>query len=1367
MKKIEFAKSKIISMLVLLTVVLCVTLSGATFITTLAAFSFAVNVQPFTSKKYEYNWTDDESVVHSEEVYFDCYPIIGGYSGSHTGVAVAWHNEDDGTKYDTPDYLKIPTTLYDSNNTLYDVVAIYKAGFRYCDFSSISLPKEIKQIGEEAFAYCMKLTSFALPYGCEKISPSMLMDCRGLEEFSYQTSEGEPTTANSKVTHVGDHAFINCVKLKAFNCPSTLIYVGDSAFNNCIKITTIFFPKTTAITPADVPAGERITLGNYAFAQCDSLTMVYFDVNMWKVGQHVFNRCNLQKLNINYTGSTTDFENPEIMGDVDPDWRDRYTATGNDEQFNFIGGRGKFDYDHTDACPGLYFTIDSNIDDLMLDQSTLQAASNSWQAKIFRVLGNSSLAGTTDYQIDRNDKLVDFKDANQNVVKKYATIIQFEKPDPTDFDESITNPYYSDGALTIPDTVKADDGNVYPVRVIDSNVFTDLTELTSVSFSQYLVQIRHHAFLGCDNISNLSFSRCRDLLEISYEVFHKKTGDHSGKNVALKSLQLPDCLKYIGASAFYNFTKVTSFHLSTKTVFIAQSAFENLGSEIGVAGTVDLVLPNTLRDGPVDQAGNSGGKPGAYGFKIWRYDTYANNWDECIQVMAFKNAKCLKTVTVESIPTDSPLWSIVYKGNNTNGYPNPKDHNTLKPYRIGLQVSAFEGCSSLVRFEANKMLYVIGKDAFKGCSSLKEMFLCTFGAKDTNVNNGCAWGFSGTGVSSNSENSIFGTDSVFTDLIVYIDDPAGPPKGNKTVANKTKWNSVSSTYPNELSTSSVALVPSYDGVVRDEVKYYDLTSNATTKPYIDTTDFSSACVAFIKKTDNYTITRCYCGSADISTIDMAAFEEASKIKTIGSGSFGQMSTGYLPSRSIILPDSVTTIGDRAFYRACSTETNNRGMQTITYKVNGTAQSIENKNYCILPPSVTSIGRLAFYNNCFDVVQIKGDLAYLGNTAFGVNPINNTSRATISSIALGTTENTFTVSATNGGLYYNKEAASKTLIYQPASFDDDNDNTDDNELRIDDDTYAVGARACANTTYTSVSFPNSVSTIYGGAFTKCLSLSSVSFGNNPGLKYIGACAYAPEDTEVWNGSNCDAASEMNDITGQKTITFEDYYGAFKNDTALTDFNFTELNSSLKKIGYGAFEGCTNLKNMVGSQKYTYYKWNSNDSTLTVDKIGDDNSEEISSKILDLSGCENLRAIGYKSFKNCSSIKYIHLPDNYDTTAGTALYLGSSEPESGRTATGSDESVFNGMSSCRILVGEKSATANISHSQSNSARYPSQTFDGSNRIAYFHAESSSDIYSSGEAKYWYELSPDNGVRRFVLLDSKADAQNFFSNPDNLNK
>lgn len=1373
-------KPHILRFLPLMILVFALSLSGTGIISAFAALVYPENANSFVSEAYEYSWTDDEDEVHDEEVTFDCYPISSGYSGEHPGVAVAWHDEtEDPLTHNTPDQLEIPTTLVDANDAVYDVVAIYKAGFRYCDFSKVSIPNTVQEIGEEAFAYCLNLTEFSLPFACRVISPSMLMDCRNLETFSYRDSEGADTTDNLLVTTVGDHAFANCLKLKGFTCPTSLVKIGDSAFQNCQSIVSLFFPKTTYASAAAVPSANRIIVGNYAFAECIALTMVFFDVNLWSFGEYCFAKCNLMKLTLNYTGSAESFEDPSVMQDVDPHWRDRYTALGNLEKFNFVGSRGKLDFDKTKAYPGLYFTIDDDYRTLTLDQSTRQ----DWQARIFRVLGNNSLNGTTEYYIDRNDAS-DFTFSNDTgPTTKYATIIQFIPPESTDFPAGTSNPYYSNGALRIPDTVTAEDGNEYPVRVIDSNVFKDHAELTSLKFGYHLMQIRHHAFLGCTNITSIDFTQCHDLIEVSYEVFHVGSGDNEASYQAYKltnpnvtSLRLPNCLKYIGPAAFCGFTKVNDFHLSLSTVFIAESAFEDLGKDIDGVGTVDMVLPNTLRDGPVDQA-----PKGGYGFKIYRYSSN-NVWDETIQQKAFKGAKCLRSVKMQDIPEDSGLMTKVNSIIN-NGQALDKRHDALSPYRMGLQINAFENCTSLVRFEANQMLYTIGKDSFKGCTALKEMFLTTFGSKVIKFNNGCPWGFDGNGIAANKESSIFGTNTVFTDLVVYIDDPNGAPHGNESQANGTKWNAVAATYPNEFSTSSIALVPYYSGITRDHVKYYDLSSNAATTPIIDSTNFTSPSVAFIEKDtndddvmDEYIITRCYCGGADISIVDMSKFSNASLISTIGSGSFGQMD-GYLPGRTIVLPSSVTTIEDRAFYRACGSATNNRGVQIITYKDNGIIQEDEDYDYyCILPPSVTSVGRLAFYNNCFKSISVKGDLSYLGNTAFGIYPYydsnedsNNSTRNGVASVSLGATENTFSVSATNGGLYY-KEAGHKTLVYQPGSFVDNDNETDDKELRIDSDALAVGARACANTNYSSIKFPNSVTTLYGGAFACNLALSSVSFGNNPGLKYISAKAQdndnnSPAVADVWNGSNCDSASTMNDVPGSTAINFEDYYGAFANNKALTDFDFTQLKSCLVKIGYGAFENCSALANMVGTQKYSYYKWtgtsdamNNSDSLPSqpekVDKQG-----EFSNKILDLSECSKLRSIGLKAFKNCTSIKYIHLPDNYDTASGKALYLGSGEPESGRTINQSkDESVFAGLTGAKIFVGEKSLTANRAHVADNQSRYPQKTFD-SNKRALYRAESESDLWTQGEASYWHQLPDDNGTKRFVWFEKKANAISFF--------
>ena len=1364
--------NKKLASLPLLVLVLSLVFSGTGVFSALYA-AFTIATQSFVSQTYSYSWEDAEKVTHQESVRFDCYPISNGYSGSHPGIAVAWHDET-GAARNTPDHLDVPTTLSDKEGNVYNVVAVAKGGFRRCDFQTVSLHKDIQEIGEEGFAYCESLTKFVLPYSCKVISPSMLLDCRNLETFHYQTSGGAETTASDQVTTVGDHAFMKCVKLRGFSCPSTLTYIGDSAFQNCKSITTIFFPSTTETVPGDVPEEKRISIGKYAFADCDILTMVYFDVNVASVGQYAFAHCNLQKLSLNYTGTASTFE---AIAGVDAHWRDQYTAIEQTAKYKFTDKRGKLDYDRTDNYPGLYFSIENDIGDLTLDQSTM----TNYQAKIFRVLGNTE-GGTTDKDIDKNEVPTDFLDSSGQVERKYATILEFQTPSPSDFVD-VDDPYYSDGVLKIPDAVTANDGHVYPVRVIDVNAFKDHGELTEVHFGQYLVQIRHWSFLGCDNIAVLDFDDCDDLLEVSYEVFHSKDTKtlsvYNTENSALTELVLPEHLKYIGASAFYNFTMVDTFTMTPKAVFFGQSAFENLGRDITGPGMVEITLPNTMRDGPVDDAADLS-KGGTRGFKIWRY-TANNYWDECIQKDAFRNAKCLRSVTMA--PTSSAIMTRIANNPNTASE-SPKGHNNLKPYRNGIQVGAFAGCSSLVRFEANKQLYVIGRGAFCGCTSLKEMFLTTLSCRNIQ-NNGtdpCPWGFNGQtlgdGAQSGKEASIFEPDTnedkalyadcVFPDLVIYIDHASGAPHGNGKIVRSSKWNRIAKTYPNTLASTSTPLAATHAGAARSDVYYYDLTSAEATTPYLDKdhVNLSSSCVAFIKKSGNYTITRCYPGSSGVAKVDMSKFADASSIKTIGPGAFAQTADGHLPGRHIVLPSSLTTIADRAFYRGTTEQNNSRGMNIVTYK-DGTEQTIAGKtNYCVLPPSVTSVGRLAFYNNCFESVSIKGNLSYLGNTAFAVFPFEKTdtesaaSRNSVDSVSLGATQSKFGVSATNGGLYYTGESgARKTLIYQPASFSDGSDSTDDDELRVDSGTLAIGARACANTKYTSVSIPDSLTTIYGGAFNRCLNLGTVSFGSTPGLKYISAKAYDEDD--VWTGDTANAASTMSELPNSSEISFDDYHGAFYK-SGITTLDFTKL-TSLVKIGYGAFEECQSLTNLTGTAKYTYYKWPLVDEAL---QPYNNTSTEKTSQVLDLSGCLGLRAIGYKAFRNCKSLKFAHLPANTNS-----LYLGSGESESGRSINqGSDESVFNGCSGLRVLVGEKSATANINNpgtGTANAARYPQKTFDGSNRIAYFAATSSSDLISAEATRYWYELPPKNGVRRFVLMDNKSQADDFFGANFNTNK
>ena len=225
---------------------------------------------------------------------FNCYSI----EGEANKIAIAWGANPSAT----PDgNLEIPSSITHQGSG-YTVSVIAKAGFRYCDFKTITLPNTIEEIHEEAFAYCEELTSFILPYQVSEIAPSTFLDCRSLKSFLYCDSNGTTVVANNTVTSIGDHAFDTCLSLTAFECPNTLVYIGQSAFQRCRALTRIFLPSKRTTNSAIT---NYLTIESYAFADCENLAWIYFEENLQTVGDYAFVNCNEElRFHYAYEGST-------------------------------------------------------------------------------------------------------------------------------------------------------------------------------------------------------------------------------------------------------------------------------------------------------------------------------------------------------------------------------------------------------------------------------------------------------------------------------------------------------------------------------------------------------------------------------------------------------------------------------------------------------------------------------------------------------------------------------------------------------------------------------------------------------------------------------------------------------------------------------------------------------------------------------------------------------------------------------------------------------------------------------------------------------------------------------------------------------
>lgn len=1360
---------------------------------------------------------------------YKCYNITGHtvtVEGQTYGtVAVGFYSYGTGNNNSSsnsssavtvPSTITVPSTVTKGGTTYY-VRAICKAGFRYGKFTSITLPDEIEEIREEAFAYCEKLTTFKIPYHVTEIAPSTFLDCRGLTSVTYRSYDNgvySDAIENSRITKIGDHAFDSCVSLESFNCPSSVLYFGQSCFQKCTSFNSFDFPsdpgfilykkgetnwevianaalktgdrnpnasvspelevidgntgdyyidtsgtdtiykctatettngdeiiRTVAWNPVQYENNEQemvnanvtfgtgnpntnsvegtngqdyyvdnnnLTIEQFAFADCSSMTACYFEENLIRgtIHPHAFADCD-PGLTFSFASDNaspaTQISNCDSSNS---DWRDRYIRTNNDDQIQIITTTKRYS---DIKYEGLSYTIKT--DSIVLDSC--------YSEKTNQYLTNNPIV------LDSNHT-------------RYAVITGFNVPS-----QNITG-YYVDGALTIPNRVKDvgnptgapnpnNDTSLYntsEVKVIGIEAFKEKTALKGVTYNESLVQIQHGAFYHCTNLTNangykgIDFSKCTKLREISYKVFAYDNHYNIPKNAAagtlpsnkqdstytpgITSIVLPNSVYYLGDMALTNFSNVTSITLSNSLKVMGEKALANLGRN--QSGLVDLVLPNTLNDQDAEKA------------HYYHPERENGTYYPCaIGRHCFDEAKVIASVEMEEA-TDEQMWEDDTK-------------TTInKNYTCSLGTSCFARCNNLLRFQASENLWTVGASSFGKLSNVKEVFLTTAKAeaKKADGTNGkdfyYPWGIN------NDKTGTTGADPIFVgsywrnDLVVYINgDMPGKMGSNET---DERWNvERSASYFNDLSgslsssneasgSSARSTIPTYvnvDWQSEGGIIYWKPRTTGTAQfaatPKV-AADYNAGIIAFVKKkgSDEYIATRYHKNSNDNGLVDlsnipngnvytdndntkpliMSARAISDHLKTIGDEAFGDKSVtkgGY-----IVLPYNVETIGERAFYKRGSS-----GVRIVTYRQTNNSGNVLKKDgtaftetgtdkfatyygkngasgypyYCILPSTVKSIGQLAFYNNAFEEVSITISSSaasgrpgfYFGSNAFltyanisSIKTFNITDNRSNAEFVMGTGD-------AAGGLYYQwadeNSVSKKILVYQAMS---SAAQAADRTLTLDSDTVAVGYNALARSNYTTVTIPSKTTTLYGGAFQKS-DIQTIEGGT--GLKYISATQPMPNGysgtwlyTDIYTS---DMPFDITDWWDWKTKTYEQIASrryAFKDCTSLSTINFKEM-TSLEKIGREAFYGCSSLSNMTGGVDTYYYctatcDWNDNHSSFTACTISAATSK--TSGVLDLTPCTNFRSISASAFYGCNSIQYFHTPVS-TTSRPTAKLSGS--------------------------------------------------------------------------------------------------------------
>ena len=264
-----------------------------------------------------------------------------------------------------------------------------------------------------------------------------------------------------------------------------------------------------------------------------------------------------------------------------------------------------------------------------------------------------------------------------------------------------------------------------------------------------------------------------------------------------------------------------------------------------------------------------------------------------------------------------------------------------------------------------------------------------------------------------------------------------------------------------------------------------------------------------------------------------------------------------------IPDSVTFIGDRAFYK-CSSLTSIIIPDLVTSIGDHAFYNCSSLTNITIPDSVTSIGDHAFHNcSGLTSITIPDSVTSIGDHAF----YNCLTSITVS-------ENNKYFSSLNGVLF-NKDKTE--LITYPIG----NERT---EYTIPDSVTSIGNFIFYNcSSLTSITIPDSVTSIGNFAFYNCSSLTSITIPDS--VASIGNSAFyncsnltnikLPDVIDIISGNTFrDCSSLLNIIIPDSVTSIKEC--AFEGCKSLTNIAIPE---SVTKIGTRAFKDCTSLKSIA--------------------------------------------------------------------------------------------------------------------------------------------------------------------------------------------
>ncbi len=167
-----------------------------------------------------------------------------------------------------------------------DLKKISSGTFKDCiTLPEIIIPEDVTEIGDSAFYQCAKLSYVTLPSGLKKVNPFTFYGCGWLMLNELP----------DEVTSIGDYAFYNCRNIASFTIPDKVTTIGDYAFAGCYQHAGERGPGGDyryVYGLSELKIGSRVTtIGAHAFDGCRHLGQIEFGNALTTIGDYAFSNC--------------------------------------------------------------------------------------------------------------------------------------------------------------------------------------------------------------------------------------------------------------------------------------------------------------------------------------------------------------------------------------------------------------------------------------------------------------------------------------------------------------------------------------------------------------------------------------------------------------------------------------------------------------------------------------------------------------------------------------------------------------------------------------------------------------------------------------------------------------------------------------------------------------------------------------------------------------------------------------------------------------------------------------------------------------------------------------------------------------------